>query len=138
MAEQCIFCRIIAGEVPSFCVYADDTLYAFLDINPLAPGHCLLVPRAHYVSLDQCPEAVLTALTGRIAPIAQAVVRATSAQGYNVLNNNGRAAGQLIDHLHFHIIPRRANDAAISHRTPLQYEPGQAEQLTDRIKNLIG
>ena len=138
MAEQCIFCKIVAGEIPAFCVYADDVVYAFLDVNPLAPGHCLLIPRAHYGSLDQCPDVVLSVLAGKIVPIAQAVVGAVSADGYNVLNNNGRAAGQLIDHVHFHIIPRCGNDAVISLCTPLQYEPGQAEQLTDRIKGLIG
>ena len=137
MSDDCIFCRIVKGDIPSYCIYQDDALYAFLDINPLSPGHCLLIPKDHHPRLDSCPEPLIVALAQKLVPIACAVVTAVDAKGYNILNNTGRAAGQLIDHLHFHIIPRNPDDLAISHRAPIEYPPGRPDQLVERIKTLL-
>jgi histidine triad (HIT) family protein len=107
---QCIFCKIARGEVPSAQVLETAEAVAFLDINPLNPGHTLLVPRAHHAHLGELPEE-LAAHAGSLLPrLCRAVKAATGAEGLNVLINNGRVAGQTIGHCHWHIIPRFAHD----------------------------
>ena len=137
MAEKCLFCSIADGEIPCSCVYRDDALCAFLDIHPLTEGHCLLIPTQHYVSLDQCPQSVLAELVGKLGPIARAVVNAVNADAYNILNNTGRAAGQIVEHLHFHIIPRRSNDGAVSCGRSQDYPDGRADELVRQINSML-
>jgi len=137
MPEECIFCRIVKGELPCCPVYQDDFIFAFLDINPISQGHCIVVPKDHYNLFHQCPPDLVAKLAGKLGPIAQAVVESVDAQGYNILNNNGRPAGQLVEHLHFHIIPRR-NDDGVFNRWPAgKYPPGFMEQLADKISHKI-
>jgi histidine triad (HIT) family protein len=107
---HCIFCKIIHGEVPSARVLETDHAVAFLDIQPLNPGHTLLVPRSHHAHITELPEE-LAAHAGSLLPrLCRAVEAATGAAGLNVVINNGRVAGQTIDHCHWHIIPRFAGD----------------------------
>ncbi len=108
--SSCIFCRIVRGEVPAHKVYEDDKVVAFLDIYPINPGHTLIVPKQHYERLEDVPEDVLAAMMRAAARLAPAVLRATGAQGYNLVVNVGRAAGQEIMHVHLHLIPRREGD----------------------------
>ncbi|HYE61481.1 MAG TPA: HIT family protein [Phycisphaerales bacterium] len=101
-----IFTRIIKGEIPSHKVYEDDLVYAFLDINPLSRGHTLVVPKEEKVTLDQLGDEAAAAL-GRVMPrLCRAVMKATGATAYNILQNNGTLAHQAVPHVHFHIIPR--------------------------------
>jgi histidine triad (HIT) family protein len=107
---RCIFCKIVRGEVPSARVLETDQALVFLDINPLNPGHALIVPRAHHAHLGELPDD-LAAQVGSLLPrVCQAVKAATGADGINVVVNIGAAAGQTIDHCHWHVIPRFAND----------------------------
>ena len=138
MADECIFCKIIKGEIPAGKIFADDRVLAFLDIAPLSDGHCLVVPKDHYERLDDCPADLTAALISKVGPIAQAIIAATDAQGYNVLNNNGRCAGQLVGHVHFHIIPRRAGDGIFTRWPSKQYPQGRAEELIQKIKQNLG
>lgn len=107
---ECLFCTIIAGDIPSKKVYEDDDTVAFLDARPVHNGHTLVVPKKHcadFVSADaECLRSVLVAAQ----KVARAVLVATGADGCNVTTNNGRAAGQVIFHLHWHIIPRFSGD----------------------------
>ena len=103
---DCIFCKIVAGDIPAALIYEDDHVLSFLDIGPLSNGHCLVIPKRHAATVIDCPPDVLSQIAAVLGRIAQAVVAVTGCEGYNVLCNNGRAAGQLVDHLHFHIIPR--------------------------------
>ena len=137
MADECVFCQIVAGKIPCSQVYQDDQLLAFLDIGPVSEGHCLIIPKQHFNRLDQCPAGILAALAQKLAVIAPAVVKAVNAEDYNILNNNGRCAGQLVEHIHFHIIPRRANDGVLSGWPAKQYPPGRIEQLADKIKQAL-
>ncbi len=106
--EPTIFDRIIAGEIPCHRVYEDDHVLAFLDIRPLSDGHTLLVPKAPAAQLHQLGDESAAAL-GRVLPrLCRAVMQATGATAYNVLQNNGAAANQAVFHVHFHIIPRFA------------------------------
>ncbi|ELR24470.1 histidine triad domain containing protein, partial [Acanthamoeba castellanii str. Neff] len=88
-----------------------EKVVAFLDINPLHPGHTLIVPKAHYASLDQLP-AALAAACMEVAPaIGGALMKATGTQAFNIIQNNGKIAGQEVFHVHFHVVPRSAGDA---------------------------
>lgn len=105
MAET-IFTKIINGEIPSHRVYEDDLVYAFLDIGPLSNGHTLVIPKEPAATIDQLSDASSEAI-GRVLPrISRAVLRATGATAFNILQNNGAEAHQEVPHVHFHIIPR--------------------------------
>ncbi|MEO8501580.1 MAG: HIT family protein [Vicinamibacteria bacterium] len=103
---ETIFSKIIRGEIPCHRVYEDDLVLAFLDVSPLAPGHTLVIPKEAVATLDKLSDESSAAI-GRVLPrIARAVVNATGATAFNVLQNNGVAAHQAVLHVHFHIIPR--------------------------------
>ena len=104
--SETIFARIIRGEIPCHKVYEDGQVLAFLDVGPLSPGHTLVVPKEAAATLDQLSEESGAAI-GRVLPrLCRAVMKATGASAYNVLQNNGRAAHQAVFHVHFHIIPK--------------------------------
>ncbi len=98
--SECIFCKIIAGQVPCTKVYENDVVLAFLDIGPLSNGHTLVVPKRHFGKLDEYPVESIGEVFSCLGKIAGAVSDAMNSQGYNVVCNNGRAAGQLVEHLH--------------------------------------
>ncbi|MGQ0629250.1 MAG: HIT family protein [Phycisphaerales bacterium] len=104
-----IFARIIKGEIPCHKVYEDAHTIAFLDINPLSRGHTLVVPKEPAVTLDELSADSAAALGRALARVARAVRIATGTPEYNILQNNGSTAGQVVMHVHFHIIPRPAN-----------------------------
>lgn len=107
MSEDCLFCQIVAGEIPSRSVYEDETTIAFLDVNPLAPGHTLVVPKEHYETMSDLPVDVagdLFETARRVTPAAQDAVGANAA---TVGVNNGEDAGQEIPHVHVHVVPRQ-------------------------------
>jgi histidine triad (HIT) family protein len=104
--SETIFSRIIRGEIPCHRVYEDERVLAFLDVGPLSPGHTLVVPKEAAATLDQLSDESAAAI-GRLLPrLCRAVMKATGATAYNVLQNNGAAAHQAVLHVHFHIIPR--------------------------------
>jgi histidine triad (HIT) family protein len=106
LAEHCTFCKIVAGEEPASRVYEDDRAIAFLDIRPANEGHALVVPRSHYENIHDIPEEELAHLFTVVKKIATAVKKSTEADGISVFQNNGRAAGQIVFHIHVHVIPR--------------------------------
>ncbi|HVP04227.1 MAG TPA: HIT domain-containing protein [Dehalococcoidia bacterium] len=110
-ADGCIFCRIVAGEAEASFVYRDELVDAFIDIRPVLDGHVLVIPRDHYVTMDQAPEQVagrMIAVAGRLAKAIQAA--GVPFEGYNLWVANGEAAGQEVFHLHLHVLPRYPND----------------------------
>lgn len=107
---DCIFCKIVAGQIPCTKVYEDAACLAFMDINPISPGHTLVVPKRHYEAITEMSADEAAALFRPIPSLAAAVKEAIGAEALNVLQNNGRAAGQAVDHLHVHLIPRWAGD----------------------------
>ncbi len=110
MLMSCLFCEIINKEIPAEIVYEDDFVLAFLDINPVNPGHTLVVPKNHCENLLDAREDDLKKLIAIIPKIAKAVMAGSQSEAFNLSNNNGVAAGQVIPHLHFHVIPRRIDD----------------------------
>lgn len=107
----CIFCKIVHGDIPSTRVLETSDSIAFLDIHPVNRGHVLIVPRAHYADLAALPEHLASQVAAHLPKLCRAVRAATGADGLNVIVNNGAAAGQTIDHVHWHIIPRFHDDA---------------------------
>lgn len=133
----CIFCKIIAGSIPSHRVYEDERVVAFLDVAPLAAGHVLVVPRAHAARLDDLSPADAGACAAAAARVGAAVVRHGGAAGWNLLQNNGAAAGQVVMHVHFHVIPRREGDG-LGYRWPAGKLDGEtAASTAAAIRDLI-
>jgi len=130
---RCLFCRIVSGETPSHMIYEDDAVVSFLDILPANPGHALVVPREHYESVCEVPGPQMERLARAIQRVAAAIKAAYDLQGLNLLLNEGRVAGQLIPHLHFHVIPRHANDGVA---TPSGAARASGEELR-RARELI-
>ena len=135
--KDCIFCRIAAGTIPSARVYETDEVFAFLDIGPVSDGHTLVVPKKHYERMEDCPPELLAAIGPVLGKVAGAVVTAMAADGYNILCNRGRAAGQVVQHVHFHVIPRKSGDG-VFHRWPAyEYKPGRIEELLKKIREKL-
>ncbi len=131
--DNCIFCKIIAGEIPSMRVYEDEKCIATLDIGPANPGHVLVMPKTHIRDLSELPEE----LGGHLLMVAKEIGKRQKerlqADGFNVVQNNGAAAGQTVPHFHIHVIPRYENDGKIALWTP--GEPSE-EELSKMLKKL--
>lgn len=108
--EDCVFCKIVKGEIPSQKVYENDKVLAFLDINPVNSGHTLVIPKSHHKDLFSTPEEVLSDIIVRTKKIAVAIIKAVGADGVNLGMNNRPAAGQVVFHTHLHIMPRFEGD----------------------------
>jgi histidine triad (HIT) family protein len=130
---DCLFCKIINKDIPAVFVYEDERVVAFLDINPVAPGHTLVVPKAHSKTLIEADDADLNALTAVVKKLAPAVCGATACAGWNLEVNNGNAAGQAIDHTHWHIVPRKPDDG-LKHFPRGKYAEGEAVKMAEAIK----
>ena len=107
---DCIFCKIIAGEIPSEKVFENDHVLAFMDINPTSKGHTLVIPKDHSEDLVSTDVNMLLQVTAVLPKIAAAAVAAVAAEGFNILQSNGPCAGQVVPHIHFHIVPRNDGD----------------------------
>ena len=108
--EKCIFCRIIAGEIPPTKIYEDDLVYAFLDINPINPGHVLVIPKEHHESSSTIPEATAGRMFHVGSRIGVALKRAKDYDAFNLHLADGTAAGQVVNHAHLHVVPRGVED----------------------------
>ena len=131
--DECIFCKMVAGKIPATKIYEDHVILVFLDIGPLSDGHTLVIPKEHFEKLDDCPAEVLGQVGSCLGKIAKAVTSGMNSAGYNVLCNNGRAAGQLVNHLHFHIIPRNEGDGVFNRWPAYQYKKGMIEEIAAKI-----
>lgn len=133
MTENCIFCKIIDKEIPSDIIFEDDSAIAFLDIKPVSKGHVLVVPKKHTADALSADDDALKDLMPKVKKIAQALVKTTKADGINISVNNGAASGQIIFHLHFHLIPRFNNDYLPSWPHS-DSEAGARAELAEKIK----
>ncbi len=134
---DCVFCRIVAGSIPSARIYEDDACIAFLDIGPLADAHLLVVPRQHYEWITDMPAQEVATVARRIPQLAQAVMKVTGAQGFNLLQNNGKVSGQAVPHVHFHIIPRREGDGLGYRWNAGKYPEGKLQQLQQALQQAM-
>ncbi len=134
MSDSCIFCRIVRGELPCTKVYEDDHVLAFMDIGPVIKGHTLVIPKAHHDPLPALPVELLARVISVVQRIAAAQLAALGADGVNVHQSNGAAAGQLVPHVHFHVIPRFATDGHRWNWAAKQYEsPAEMQELGRRL-----
>lgn len=131
--DNCIFCKIIAGEIPSYTLYEDERFKVILDVGPATRGHALILPKDHYANLYELPEETAAEVIKLAKKMMAQMTDKLKCDGFNIVQNNGEAAGQTVNHFHMHLIPRYKNDGEI-----LKYiagEPG-AEEL-EQIKNII-
>lgn len=135
--ENCIFCKIIGGEIPSDTVYGDADTLAFLDIKPNNPGHTLVVPKKHSENLYDIDDHSLAATIRTVQKVAIALKKATGAEGINIAMNNERAAGQIIFHPHFHVIPRFAEDGYRHRQEKRDYKEGEAAEVAQKIRTSL-
>lgn len=131
---MCIFCKIVSGEIPSYKVYEDDNFLAFLDISQATYGHTLVIPKKHYANLLEMPNELLSKMFIIVKNISEKLTKATQCEGFNILNNNGEAAGQTIHHFHVHIIPRYSNDNLEIKFYDNKLTPDQFNDLVNKIK----
>lgn len=110
MEKECIFCQIASKKIPAKVVYEDDSSMAFLDINPTNPGHTLVIPKAHIETILDIQPEELSTLIQTVKIVAHALSDALNPDGLNILQNNKEIAGQLVPHVHFHLIPRFKDD----------------------------
>lgn len=136
MAE-CVFCRMISGELPCWKIWETDSVLVFLDINPVTEGHTLVIPKSHAGEISDMSEEEMEALARALRKMAPAVTKAVGAQGFNILNNCGSVAGQAVEHVHFHIIPRKAGDGRGYRWMTFNYADGVGEKLAGRITEEI-
>lgn len=131
-SEDCIFCRIIAGELPATRIYEDDGILAFMDIRPIVKGHALVIPKAHYDPITGTPDDVLGKTIAVVKRVARAQMQGLEADGVNVTQANGAVAGQEIAHIHFHVIPRHAGDDAPVNWRPRSYDSDEEREAFGR------
>ena len=131
----CIFCKIVAGQIPCFKLYEDADTIAFMDINPVNEGHALAVAKGHFANIQDIPADVL----GKVAATAQRVAKAQNAalkpEGINLLQANGPGAGQTVFHLHFHILPRTAQDGEL--KVNWGHNPGDMVKIKEVYGKLL-
>lgn len=135
--DSCIFCKIIAGEVPSAKIYENEDVLAFLDINPVNPGHTLVVPKKHCKNFYETPDDVLAKLIAVSKKVTHAMKRGLDADGTNITLNNDPAAGQVVEHTHIHVIPRHAGDGLrLWPQKP--YPEGEMDRARDALRAALG
>ena len=131
MSEPCVFCKIAAKEAPAHVVYEDDKVIAFMSIQPINVGHALVVPKKHYENIYEIPEEDVAYLYKIVKKIAHAVNKAVNAEGIRVVQNNGEAAGQVIFHMHVHIIPMNKDPHGVHYP-----KSRDAEELDDDARKI--
>ncbi|MEZ6244254.1 MAG: HIT family protein [Phycisphaerales bacterium] len=140
MSEDSIFSKIIRGEIPAHKLYEDNQVVVILDINPLSEGHALVIPKEPSATIDQLSDDA-SAAVGRVLPrVTRAIKKVTGAKAMNVLQNNGREAGQEVDHVHFHVIPCYPDREAGGLRktwTPGKLDAEQGAELGRKIARLL-
>ncbi len=130
---DCIFCKIVAGEIPSYKVYEDESVVAFLDIEPISKGHTLIVPKKHFKNMEEITEDELGKLMNGVKNVGKIIKDKMQIEGYNIMENNDPVSGQTIPHIHWHIIPRSNNDG-INMWPRGTYNEGEAEEIINKLK----
>jgi histidine triad (HIT) family protein len=136
---DCIFCKIVSGDIPSVKVYEDDRVLAFMDINPINDGHLLIIPKSHAGTIHDIAEPDFLAVMAATRKLAIAVKKALNPDGINLMQLNGKAANQVVPHLHVHIVPRWSGDGVTVSRWDIV--PGDMEKIksvAEQIQKVLG
>ena len=135
---DCLFCKIVNGEIPCTKIYENDMVLSFMDISPMNDGHMLVIPKNHGSTILELPEKDFLAVMSATQKVAQAVKNALNPDGINILQLNGEAANQVVPHLHVHIVPRWSGDGlTVSKWVPVQGDMEQISQFADKIRKNI-
>ena len=137
MSEDCLFCGIVAGEIPSRTVYEDETTVAFLDVNPLARGHTLVVPKDHHETVQEMPAELAGDVFQTVRRVGPAVEAAGDGEATSIAVNNGPASGQEIPHVHVHVVPRQPNTGGSPLHRQLTPRPEVSDEEMDDIAGAI-
>lgn len=135
--NNCIFCKIVSGDIPSSVIYEDEDFKAIMDISPASRGHAIILSKKHFENLFELEDDVAGKVLIVARKIALAMKEELKCDGINLLQNNGEAAGQSVFHIHFHLIPRYKGDNLHLTWTPGKYEDGEAAELAKNIKDRI-
>ncbi|MBU4347238.1 HIT family protein [Patescibacteria group bacterium] len=133
---DCIFCKIIAGDLPSYKVYEDDKVCAFLDVLPIHPGHTIIVPKIHVSDVESLDDGELCAMVTVMKKIGKAVMEGLGVKGYSILLDNKDAANQHVPHVHFHLVPRKEGDG-LGRWPQSGYSEGEAEECLKQIQEKL-
>lgn len=133
----CVFCKIVAGQIPCFRLCEDADTIAFMDINPTNAGHALSVAKGHWPTVDVIPPEVLSAVARTAQRVARAVMDELKPDGVNLLQSNGPGAGQSVPHLHMHILPRRADDGLVMNWEPKPGDRLAIEAVYERLRRRL-
>lgn len=131
---MCIFCKIINNEIPAYKIYEDDYSLAFLDINPVNPGHALVISKKHAATLEEIEVVDLQRLIVVVKTVGRLLKEKLGYAGYNIIINNDPVAGQEVPHLHFQLIPRTDGDG-LSSWPDSKYAEGEAEEILRKLKS---
>ena len=131
--DDCIFCKIANGEIPSNTIYEDDSFRAILDLGPATRGHALILPKDHYKDLTELPEETAAAVMKLAKQLTVRMIKNLKADGLNVVQNNGEAAGQTVMHYHLHLIPRYTDDGAHILWKPTEVSQEELAKIKDEI-----
>lgn len=132
--ENCIFCKILNGEIPSAKLYEDEDFAIILDVGPASFGHALIIPKEHYANLFEMPEEMLSKCMKLAKVWGDKLVKALNADGLNLVQNNGLAAGQTVFHYHLHMIPRYDGDSVGGLWTPGSLSEEQKKEILEKVK----
>jgi histidine triad (HIT) family protein len=139
--ENCIFCKIVRGEMPASVIFEDEDCIAFMDVFPVTEGHCLLIPKKHYVNMYDVDPGVVAYLAKKLSDLTRRVQKATGAEGVLNIAASGEGAGQEVPHLHFHAIPRN-KDSPFGFRFPPDYRESMAprenlDRMAEKIRESV-
>lgn len=135
--SDCIFCKIVGGEIPARKVYEDVNIIAILDINPSCYGHTFIIPKKHYRLLSEMPRSEIGVLFEKIAELAEKIRNTVGADGFNMGINSDKAAGQHVDHVHIHIMPRWKGDGggAMQSIVMTNVPKEKLDEIAEKIRN---
>ena len=138
-SESCVFCDIIKGDKKASIVYENETVLAFMDQRQANPGHVLVIPKEHFRDIYSLPETIGPHIMGCLIKVSQAVKEAFDAEGLNIWQSNGRAGGQEVYHVHFHVHPRKFNDTLpkIYDSEPMCPSSDELDEYAQRIRNFL-
>ena len=137
MDNDCIFCKIANGEIPSSTIYADDLFRVILDLSPATKGHALILPKKHMANIFEMDEETAEKVFVLASRIAKAMKEALNCDGLNIVQNNGEIAGQTVFHFHMHIIPRYNDDGQQINWVPKTSEAAERDMIAEQIKNVL-
>lgn len=131
--RDCIFCKIINGKIPAEKLYEDKDTFIFLDINPNTPGHSLIISKKHFRDFLDTPDDVLCKMTVITKKFTPKIIKSLGAEGFNIGVNTGKVAGQVVEHVHFHIIPRFSGDGLVHWRAQ-KTSPEKLKKIAEKIR----